>query len=256
GGWLQPDPLMQHPSPYLALSNNPVSYTDPSGLWDLAEFVVTDKRLYPNWSDFNNVTDPFDRASIQADLVYDNGGKYRKNGEAYGEKASRYIENQRNSANVNYSGEAGAMLKGWTISLEKHFNGGLGTVGVAVQGYKKISNDTKRHYAYKLSKMTGVKSGKIFQGAKGFVNSTGKMASKLGPVGTVLGVGVASYEIGTGTWDAHTAVNIGLMLGAAAATFVGAPAVLTGIAVYGVGDYFFDFGGKIDRNVGRNSKVW
>lgn len=46
------------------------------------------------------------------------------------------------------------------------------------------------------------------------------------------------------------------MLGAATATFVGAPLVLTGIAVYGVGDYFFDFGGVIDRNVGRNSGVW
>ena len=34
GRWLQPDPLMQHPSPYLAMSNNPVSFTDPSGLWD------------------------------------------------------------------------------------------------------------------------------------------------------------------------------------------------------------------------------
>ena len=34
GRWLQPDPLMQHPSPYLAMSNNPVSFTDPSGLFD------------------------------------------------------------------------------------------------------------------------------------------------------------------------------------------------------------------------------
>ena len=34
GRWLQPDPLMQHPSPYLAMSNNPVSFTDPTGLWD------------------------------------------------------------------------------------------------------------------------------------------------------------------------------------------------------------------------------
>ncbi|MCG9881783.1 MAG: hypothetical protein MH472_14400 [Bacteroidia bacterium] len=34
GRWLQPDPLMQHPSPYLAMSNNPVSFTDPLGLFD------------------------------------------------------------------------------------------------------------------------------------------------------------------------------------------------------------------------------
>lgn len=49
---------------------------------------------------------------------------------------------------------------------EKHFNRCLGTVGVAVQGYNNMPNDVKRAYAYKLSKMTGVKSGQIFQGAK------------------------------------------------------------------------------------------
>ncbi|HRH64558.1 MAG TPA: hypothetical protein PLI68_14675 [Bacteroidia bacterium] len=48
----------------------------------------------------------------------------------------------------------------------------------------------------------------------------------------------------------------GLMLGAAAATIFAAPAVLTGIALYGVGDYFFDFSGGIDNTIGRNSGVW
>jgi hypothetical protein len=104
--------------------------------------------------------------------------------------------------------------------------------------------------------MTGLKSGQIFQGAKGFSNSTGKLVSKLGPVGTVLGGGVILYEGISGTWDAHTLVNTGLMIGAGAATIFAAPAVLTGIALYGVGDYFFDFGGAIDRNVGRHSGVW
>lgn len=43
---------------------------------------------------------------------------------------------------------------------------------------------------------------------------------------------------------------------AAAATFFTAPVVLTGIAIYGVGDYFFDIGDAIDRNVGRKSGIW
>ncbi len=34
GRWMQPDPLMQHNSPYLAMSNNPIIFTDPMGLWD------------------------------------------------------------------------------------------------------------------------------------------------------------------------------------------------------------------------------
>lgn len=40
GRWMQPDPMMQHASPYLAMSNNPTSFTDPTGLYDLPEFVV------------------------------------------------------------------------------------------------------------------------------------------------------------------------------------------------------------------------
>jgi len=36
----------------------------------------------------------------------------------------------------------------------------------------------------------------------------------------------------------------------------GAPAVLTGIAVYGIADYFFDISGSIDNAVGRNSSIW
>jgi len=34
GRWWQADPLMQHASSYLAMSNNPVLFTDPLGLWD------------------------------------------------------------------------------------------------------------------------------------------------------------------------------------------------------------------------------
>jgi len=34
GRWYNPDPMGQHHSPYLAMSNNPVSSTDPDGGWD------------------------------------------------------------------------------------------------------------------------------------------------------------------------------------------------------------------------------
>lgn len=59
----------------------------------------------------------------------------------------------------------------------------------------------------------------------------------------------------SGNWDAHTAINAGLMIGAGVATFFAAPAVLTGIALYGIGDYFFDFSGGIDNIIGRNSGI-
>ncbi len=34
GRWMQPDPMMQHASPYMAMNDNPISYTDPLGLED------------------------------------------------------------------------------------------------------------------------------------------------------------------------------------------------------------------------------
>ncbi|MEM6737985.1 MAG: hypothetical protein AAF620_18145, partial [Bacteroidota bacterium] len=60
----------------------------------------------------------------------------------------------------------------YLLPTEKHYNGSLGLVGVAIGGYNKIPNDIKRKYAYKLSKTIGAKSGKIFQGTKAFVNNT------------------------------------------------------------------------------------
>ena len=200
--------------------------------------------------------------------VYQNSGVSQNTFNIYESKSSykiigtytAYFDANDNLIGINglynAQGGGGGLFGDILTGTEKHFNGGLGTLGVAVQGYNNIGNDVKRAYAYKLSKMTGVKSGQIFQGAKGFANSTGKLVSKLGPVGTVLGGGVIVYEGLSGTWDAHTIVNGGLMLGAAAATIFAAPAVLTGIALYGVGDYFFDFSGGIDNTIGRNSGIW
>jgi RHS repeat-associated protein len=34
GRWHAADPYEQHWSPYLAMSNNPVSFVDPDGGWD------------------------------------------------------------------------------------------------------------------------------------------------------------------------------------------------------------------------------
>lgn len=160
---------------------------------------------------------------------------------------------------VDQSNEGSGMQAGvgdWLLPTESHYNGSLGLVGAAVGGYNKIPNDVKRSYAYKLSKITGAKSGQIYQGAKGFVNGTGKLTSKLGPLGNVLTIGVITYEVGTDNWNAHTIVNGTLLVGVGVATFFAAPIVLTGIAAYGIGDYFFDFSGSINAAVGRDSGLW
>ena len=139
---------------------------------------------------------------------------------------------------------------------DSHFNGNLGIASAAIGAYNKLPNDLKRQFAYNLSKILPFKSGKIFQGLKGFSKSAGKITGRLGVVGTVLSVGVIGQEIISGEWDAHTVINATLLVGTAVASIAGAPAVLTAIAVYGIADYAFGISDKIDENFGRKSTFW
>lgn len=178
------------------------------------------------------------------------------NGNSY-DAALNNIIGQINDAGYHYFDMSGGSFFGNLLSgTESHFNGALDISFTALHGYNKLPKDVKRHYAYKLSKRINVKPGKIFQGVKNFSKSGGKLVSKLGPFGTVLSAGVITYEVSTGTWDAHTVVNGALLVGAGVATAFAAPAVLTGIAIYGVADYFFDISGGIDKTIGRNSGLW
>ena len=153
-------------------------------------------------------------------------------------------------------GSEGGLLGEILEGIEKHFNGAIGTVGISAQGYNSLPKNTKRTFSHKLSKLTGIKAGRLFQGIKRFANSAGKWAARLGPAGTALGASVQIYEYISGTWVAHTIVNTVLMAGAFLATIYAAPAVLTGIAIYGVADYIFDFDKMLDNNIGRQSDLW
>jgi hypothetical protein len=149
------------------------------------------------------------------------------------------------------------------IDAEKHINGSLGVSGMALDGFNKLSNTSKLRSLYLLSAVTGIRAGKILNGAKGFANSFGKISKSLGVIGTGLTVGVNAYEYYSGTWDAHTVINTALIGATAIATFVtmpavvaAAPVILTAVAVYGVADYVFGIGDSIDKNFGRKSTFW
>ena len=68
GRWQTPDPYGQHHSPYLAMSNNPVSFTDPDGgydVYDLQEELWASglglSASYSNWDDYYDYRDEQDR---------------------------------------------------------------------------------------------------------------------------------------------------------------------------------------------------
>lgn len=114
GRWLQPDPLAQHSSPYLAMSNNPTLYTDPLGLMDdgdpdylvnLKEFVayaempfmmpsMMDMYLYHSFNSLNH--------SSVSETAQENWNRFKQNGklDANGSFRTSY-RNNSSAAAVN-----------------------------------------------------------------------------------------------------------------------------------------------------------
>lgn len=78
GRWYNPDPMGQHHSPYLAMSNNPVSSIDPNGGYDVNGGVNIDPTHGSDDPNFNGppplqdntwvYTNPADRRAIQSAL--------------------------------------------------------------------------------------------------------------------------------------------------------------------------------------------
>lgn len=96
-----------------------------------------------------------------------------------------------------------------------------------------------------------------------------RFGGKIGAAGMALTGGKIFYEITTDNWDAHTVVDGGMLMVTATGLLVTAGAVAAGatapvwvpiagavILIYGIADYAFDVGGKIDGAVGRKSKMW
>nr|WP_262484562.1 RHS repeat-associated core domain-containing protein [Chryseobacterium sp. RU33C] len=121
---------------------------------------------------------------------------------------------------------------------EKHLNGGVGLISAAISGQSKLPGGLKY-----LDKIKGL-------------SKFSKVVGRAGAIGTALTVGVTFSEYYNNEWTAHTVVNTALLAGTLAATVFGAPAVLTGIAIYGIADYTFGIGDKLDSEFGRGSIFW
>ncbi|MDP3927940.1 MAG: RHS repeat-associated core domain-containing protein, partial [Bacteroidota bacterium] len=216
GRWLQPDPLMQHPSPYLAMSNNPVSFTDPSGLWDGSnpKFVGEVRNGFmwngQMWEIFETTViskNHFMLGSLETTsgneaYLPDNGsgtevsgvnGKLRRVGDAY--NRGHYIENERNWAkgmNAGISKEQKAqILKNEIIeSLRKstpEYYGGSGSLEL-ISGIGSIGSLIK-------AAKTSTKLLNQFNSAESLIQGAGNLTKvKAGMQGFVKGDGASIFK--------------------------------------------------------------
>lgn len=81
GRWLQPDPMMQHFSPYLAMSNNPTLNTDPTGLFDFNDPIKNGPEMrahivyaYPLRKAFYESSGLFNSVEANGGIFADAGG--------------------------------------------------------------------------------------------------------------------------------------------------------------------------------------
>jgi RHS repeat-associated protein len=244
--------LYYEESNYGYVSNNPILLTDPFGLFpeNINEKYQSDENfniakcptcnpLNPNHKVY--IDDPNNLYTVVEGVVV--------NGDGSGPVA--HASRNQTLADNTYWGNPLSFT-------DKQYGAVTNSLGILTDTYiNRIPTDFKRKAAYNISKIVNQKPGQIYQGVKRLAKNTSKIvgSTKGTAIGVLLSGGVAVYEVTTDTWNAHTVVNVGLVAGTIVATIGGAPLVLTGIAVYGVLDYAFDIGGKIDKAVGRDSEL-
>ncbi|MBU2951693.1 hypothetical protein KO493_13390 [Tamlana agarivorans] len=138
----------------------------------------------------------------------------------------------------------------------------IGGLGDVTELYNRIPKEFKRSYAYKISKVTKkvgkpAKAGKIFHGAERMVGKLGKVAK----VGPYLSAGTIVYEISDAFINdtavmPHTYVDGVLLVVSVIATVYSAPAVVVGIAIYGLLDYTFNISESLDENFMKKDNTW
>ena len=254
--FLSPDPYIQSPETWLNHNRyayclgNPLKYTDPSG-----------KRYDDEYEKEHTFSKSYeireDKFYMRRDFTYETSDA--SNGIGYGQELkyvgscnsdlwmfdnsdltktlSQFQGGMENSYDVGgYGAQSGgnSLQNFWNTSSVVND----GALAIAM-GYNGMNNDIKRKAAYNISKKVPVKSGTLFQTAKSVGKGTAKVLGKTSNVISLLSVGsdIVRQEANT-----STLVDIGMLVGGAAATFVfgasAAPVVVGVGLVYGVGCMF------------------
>ncbi|WP_299246985.1 DUF6443 domain-containing protein [uncultured Aquimarina sp.] len=275
-------------TPYRFGFNNPITFSDPSGLFEVnGETVGADGLTNSQWvsssrqgansnlqsvyrnnnrnSELNNYEFPEGEVDFFApggegtDEVFRIYGKdathvYHAGFFGGGEEAEKYIWSMIEWFEHNYTGANDILLGAGLGGFRLHYN----------SNHKAYS---KRYYGFRKkfkSKVNLPKPGKFRQKLKSFLRTgkyskSSKLLGKFGAVGTVLTLAVAANDIRDGTLSTSTAVDLVILGTVGVVALVAATPVVvavgTVVAIYGALDYAFDISETLDNKFGE-IKLW
>ncbi len=267
GRWLQPDPLMQHPSPYLAMSNNPVSFTDPSGLFDdpiinskgelihddglnngkyyMLDFAISiedykNNTIYRTYNVYEISRGEYYSKKISfAFVMMSANGGYKQMGEAYGEQTARYNVNHFNWAQGLVAAQSSGSKGDYPLSS---------TIGNTVfVGTTLAESAAQRTAEELLNSQYAVRGQNLLSQA----SKWSKIARGIGIGGAVTGILVSSYKVASGQAEIKDYADLGIgTLGLYAIAFnpVGAATIIIGATTYSAGSLAYDFYKEKNKN--------
>lgn len=270
GRWMQPDPMMQYHSPYLAMGNNPSIYTDPTGLFDGDDpkkktvkyywdpegkkppRAVADEAIaaaYPRMPSFDNSNDSYRwdfggggagtaGGMLYTDVPYDDGmSVYYMN---YHEKVIRE-DNRLILANQDkkYFMEQRSFNKWDYVSNASGILSTKPTINSTWMYNDKMGDirwtgKNGIHYTKSQLRMNGgyMKSMELAKNSSKYAN-----LSKVGNGLTLLSVSTSLWSaykaVQNGSDNTSTWVGLTVGVGGAILTVVGSPAIVTGAAIAG-----------------------
>src|SRR5690554_73319 len=227
-------------TPYRYGFNNPVFWSDPSGLfesWDAARRYQLSNGLYDSLIDYDWDNEYWFIVDGDSHITQV-GNQILKTYEADGEMVAEFINLLGDGGNSGFEGDM-SWSNGYFQTLGLMFSTGgkygehIFEKGNYTQTNGKTGNFNDRPYK------------RLSQNAKANYNFA-KDLSKLSKAGNIVAGGTIIYDVlDDGNIKASTVVNAALLT-----ISIAFPPSAVFILGYGVADYFFDFSGRIDSRFG------